>query len=84
MVLFDGAPGTWFWVDPTNDIVFIGMSQRMNRGYPMCNALAVSLSTGLCSTHLNSRSDQGCPSTSGWIRKINRIPATANMRNAAS
>ena len=21
--------GTWFWVDPTNDIVFIGMIQRM-------------------------------------------------------
>jgi CubicO group peptidase (beta-lactamase class C family) len=27
--LWDGAAGTWFWVDPTNDIVFIGMIQRM-------------------------------------------------------
>jgi CubicO group peptidase (beta-lactamase class C family) len=27
---WDGAAGTWFWVDPSNDIVFIGMSQRMH------------------------------------------------------
>jgi CubicO group peptidase (beta-lactamase class C family) len=27
--LWDGAAGTWFWIDPTNDIVFIGMIQRM-------------------------------------------------------
>jgi len=26
---WDGAAGTWFWVDPTNDVVFIGMIQRM-------------------------------------------------------
>jgi len=26
---WDGAAGTWFWVDPTNDIVFIAMIQRM-------------------------------------------------------
>jgi CubicO group peptidase (beta-lactamase class C family) len=25
---WDGAAGTWFWIDPTNDIVFIGMIQR--------------------------------------------------------
>jgi CubicO group peptidase (beta-lactamase class C family) len=24
-----GIAGTWFWVDPTNDIVFVGMIQRM-------------------------------------------------------
>ena len=24
-----GAGGTWFWIDPTNDIVFVGMVQRM-------------------------------------------------------
>jgi CubicO group peptidase (beta-lactamase class C family) len=24
-----GAAGTWFWIDPANDIVFIGMVQRM-------------------------------------------------------
>ena len=32
--LWFGAAGTWFWVDPTNDIVFIGMIQRMNGGEP--------------------------------------------------
>jgi CubicO group peptidase (beta-lactamase class C family) len=26
---WDGAAGTWFWVDPTNDIVFVGMIQRL-------------------------------------------------------
>lgn len=24
-----GAADTWFWVDPTNDLIFIGMTQRM-------------------------------------------------------
>jgi CubicO group peptidase (beta-lactamase class C family) len=28
-LLWDGAAGTWFIVDPTNDIVFVGMVQRM-------------------------------------------------------
>ena len=32
--LWDGAAGTWFWVDPTNDIVFVGMIQRMHGGNP--------------------------------------------------
>ncbi len=27
--LWDGAAGTWFWVDPTNDVVFVSMIQRM-------------------------------------------------------
>lgn len=26
---WDGAAGTWFWADPANDIVFVGMIQRM-------------------------------------------------------
>jgi CubicO group peptidase (beta-lactamase class C family) len=26
--VWGGAAGTWFWVDPTNDVVFIGMIQR--------------------------------------------------------
>ncbi|HVK80452.1 MAG TPA: serine hydrolase domain-containing protein [Verrucomicrobiae bacterium] len=25
-----GAAGTWFWIDPANDIVFVGMVQRMD------------------------------------------------------
>jgi CubicO group peptidase (beta-lactamase class C family) len=27
--LWDGAAGTWFWVDPKNKVVFVGMIQRM-------------------------------------------------------
>lgn len=27
---WDGAAGTWFWVDPANDVVFVGMIQRMH------------------------------------------------------
>ena len=26
---WDGAAGTWFWIDPVNDVVFVGMIQRM-------------------------------------------------------
>jgi CubicO group peptidase (beta-lactamase class C family) len=29
---WDGAAGTWFWIDPTNDLVFVGMIQRMSAG----------------------------------------------------
>jgi CubicO group peptidase (beta-lactamase class C family) len=27
--LWDGVAGTWFWIDPANDLVFVGMIQRM-------------------------------------------------------
>jgi CubicO group peptidase (beta-lactamase class C family) len=27
--LWDGAAGTWFWIDPANDLIFVGMVQRM-------------------------------------------------------
>jgi len=27
-----GAAGTWFWIDPTNDVIFIGMIQRYGAG----------------------------------------------------
>jgi CubicO group peptidase (beta-lactamase class C family) len=27
--LWDGAAGTWFWIDPANDVVFVAMIQRM-------------------------------------------------------
>jgi CubicO group peptidase (beta-lactamase class C family) len=30
--LWDGVAGTWFWVDPTNDVIFVGMIQRMMLG----------------------------------------------------
>jgi CubicO group peptidase (beta-lactamase class C family) len=26
--LWDGIAGTWFWIDPSNDVIFIGMIQR--------------------------------------------------------
>jgi len=26
---WEGAAATWFWVDPVNDLVFVGMTQRM-------------------------------------------------------
>jgi CubicO group peptidase (beta-lactamase class C family) len=29
-----GAFGTWFWVDPTNDVVVIGMIQNLNGSNP--------------------------------------------------
>jgi CubicO group peptidase (beta-lactamase class C family) len=30
--LWDGAASTWFWADPVNDIVSVGMVQRLNGG----------------------------------------------------
>jgi CubicO group peptidase (beta-lactamase class C family) len=42
--LWDGAAGTWFWVDPANDIVFIGMIQRMvGAGMPNAQNLSRAL-----------------------------------------
>ena len=29
---WDGAFGTWFWVDPENDLFFVGMIQRRDLG----------------------------------------------------
>lgn len=29
-----GAFGTWFWIDPTNDVVFVGMIQNLNGSIP--------------------------------------------------
>jgi CubicO group peptidase (beta-lactamase class C family) len=32
---WNGAADTWFWVDPTNDLIFVGMTQRMGGpGWP--------------------------------------------------
>jgi CubicO group peptidase (beta-lactamase class C family) len=30
--MWDGAGGTWFWIDPEYDIVFVGMVQRLSWG----------------------------------------------------
>jgi CubicO group peptidase (beta-lactamase class C family) len=29
-----GAFGTWFWLDPTNDVIFVGMIQNINGSVP--------------------------------------------------
>ncbi len=36
---WEGVAGTWFWVDPTNDLVFVGMIQRSltGKGAPTVN-----------------------------------------------
>jgi CubicO group peptidase (beta-lactamase class C family) len=35
--LWDGLAGTWFWIDPTNDVLFIGMIQRLPGANPGMN-----------------------------------------------
>jgi CubicO group peptidase (beta-lactamase class C family) len=36
-----GAADTWFWVDPTSDLIFVGMTQRMlGPGWPNVEALS--------------------------------------------
>jgi CubicO group peptidase (beta-lactamase class C family) len=38
---WSGAADTWFWVDPTNDLIFVGMTQRMlGPGWPNVHALS--------------------------------------------
>ena len=32
--LWDGAAGTWFWIDPENDLLFVGMIQRLDERCP--------------------------------------------------
>ena len=29
-----GAAGTWFWIDPSNDVIFVGMVQRLDYWQP--------------------------------------------------
>ena len=36
---WDGAAGTWFWVDPTNDLLFVGMIQLMSTTAPPTQAM---------------------------------------------
>ena len=38
---WEGAAATWFWVDPANDLLFVGMTQRMfGNGQPPMNHFA--------------------------------------------
>jgi CubicO group peptidase (beta-lactamase class C family) len=35
---WEGAAATWFWIDPANDLLFVGMTQRMyGNGQPQMN-----------------------------------------------
>lgn len=40
--LWDGAAGTWFWADPSNNLVFVGMIQRIMSTGSMPNVQAIS------------------------------------------
>jgi CubicO group peptidase (beta-lactamase class C family) len=40
---WDGLAGTWFWVDPANDVVFVGMIQRIHGKDPNVEYLSRSL-----------------------------------------
>jgi len=35
---WDGAAGTWFWVDPVNDLLFVGMIQLFSMNAPRFQA----------------------------------------------
>lgn len=37
-----GAAGTWFWIDPANNLYFIGMIQRFQQGGPVVDFRGVS------------------------------------------
>jgi CubicO group peptidase (beta-lactamase class C family) len=37
---WSGAADTWFWVDPTNDLIFIGMTQHIGSRQPHVNAIS--------------------------------------------
>jgi CubicO group peptidase (beta-lactamase class C family) len=40
-----GAFGTWFWIDPTNDVIFVGMIQNVNGSVPGGGSPNVRVST---------------------------------------
>ena len=35
-----GAAGTWFWIDPEQDLVFVGMIQQFGQGRPEMRSLS--------------------------------------------
>ena len=35
-----GGAGTWFWIDPAEDLVFVGMIQQMGEGRPDVRSLS--------------------------------------------
>ena len=43
---WDGAAGTWFWVDPANDLLFVGMTQFLSYTAPPLQATTQTLLAG--------------------------------------
>ena len=43
---WDGAAGTWFWVDPENDLLFVGMIQLLSYAAPPLQATTQMLMAG--------------------------------------
>jgi CubicO group peptidase (beta-lactamase class C family) len=43
-ISWGGAAGTWFWIDPTNDLIFVGMIQRFS-GAPTATNLGATSRT---------------------------------------
>ena len=37
---WSGLAGCWFWIDPVEDLIFVGMIQQMGRGRPNIRALS--------------------------------------------
>jgi CubicO group peptidase (beta-lactamase class C family) len=35
-----GAAGTWFWIDPVEDLIFVGMIQQTGAGRPAVGSIA--------------------------------------------
>ncbi|MGH6991869.1 MAG: serine hydrolase domain-containing protein [Caulobacteraceae bacterium] len=59
---WDGAAGTWFWVDPENDLLFVGMIQRMDPDSPPLQAMTQRLigeALGLALNGGELKSDRG-------------------------
>ncbi len=48
-VWWGGAAGTWFWIDPKNDLFFLGLVQRFGTGNSGDKALILSSQTGVYS-----------------------------------
>ena len=40
---WDGAAGTWFWIDPENDLLFVGLIQRLDEQSPPCQRITQAL-----------------------------------------
>ena len=43
---WDGAAGTWFWVDPANDLIFVGLTQFLSYTAPPLQATTQTLMAG--------------------------------------